>query len=361
MQKILELFHFPLSNNTLLMRRAILMHLALLLAMLFFLIFAIFNTTLLHRPSIAMLNALAFILSCGLFVYLLKTKNLKSTAYLTTVALIGYFLTFIINGESQHYSLIWTIFVPIFAIYANGKRIGLYFSLLFYALLFTLSYYAIGEWDHGNWTIVDWSRLVGASLLLLFSVYINENTYETYDAQIQQMLAQEKELAITDQLTQLYNRRYYDTIIEHLIATAKRNHHAITFFILDIDFFKKYNDYYGHSKGDDVLLRVAQTLKAYIQRENDFVFRLGGEEFGAVLIAEHHKELKVWIQGLNKAIEDLHILHEASDVSPYLTVSIGVVTLHPDTTATTAKDLYLRADQALYRAKAQGRNCSVFL
>lgn len=83
-------------------------------------------------------------------------------------------------------------------------------------------------------------------------------------------------LAITDGLTSLYNRRYFNQILPQEINRAKRNKKCIAFIMLDIDFFKQYNDAYGHLKGDETLIKVAHTIKHYFNRASDFCFRLGG-------------------------------------------------------------------------------------
>lgn len=146
-------------------------------------------------------------------------------------------------------------------------------------------------------------------------------------------------LSITDQLTGLYNRRYYDNMILKLSSLAQRQKLSITFFILDIDYFKSYNDFYGHIKGDD------------------FVFRLGGEEFAGIILSIEKEKTQQWISELTKIIEDLKIGHKASKISEFLTVSIGIATIdYPD--SNNLDLLYKYADKALYTAKYSGRNTS---
>jgi len=367
MSKILDLItlNIKFSNNTS-YRHLILISGVLFTTVFFFTFFAVFNYFVLHREFIAFLNVLATIFTIFILWYLKNSKNVQLAAKFATLNLILFLLLFIDSVGSAHFALIWTIFLPIFAIFANGKRVGLYFSLFFYAILFTLSYHAIGIWDDGNWNLLDWIRLVFASSLLTFAVYLNESAYEEYDRQLELSRKNEHKLmqklskqSVTDQLTQLYNRRYYDTLIEKLIATAKRNKECISFFILDIDYFKKYNDYYGHKMGDLALIQVAQRLKSHIQRGSDFTFRLGGEEFAGILINKDKKKTQEYIAKLCRLIEELQIEHKKSHCSPYLSVSIGVSSKCHDEEFT-AESLYLQADQALYRAKSQGRNrCEV--
>jgi len=367
MSKILELITFNIKfNDNTTFRHLILINGVLVVIILFFTFFALFNNFILHRPDIAILNIIAAIITIIILVHLGKKKNIPFTAKVATLNLMMFLLIFIYNVGSEHFSLIWTIFLPTFAIFANGKRVGLYFSLVFYAILFTMAYNGINVWDNGNWNFQDWIRLVAASSLLTFGMYLNESAYEEYERQLKIVRANEKRLmdelsrqSVTDQLTQLYNRRYYDTIIDKVIATARRNKQCVSFFILDIDYFKRYNDYYGHKKGDNALIEVANKLKEHIQRENDFTFRLGGEEFAGVITSDDKNKTEVWITKLCQLIEDLHIEHKKSYLSDYLTVSIGITSKCYDEKFD-ADSLYLEADKTLYEAKSHGRNrCEV--
>ena len=367
MSKILDLITLNIKfNDNTSFRHLILISGVLIIILFFFSFFAVFNYLILERTTVALLNISAALITLFILYYLKKSKNIQLAAKLSTLNLILFLFLFIYTVGSAHFSLIWTIFLPIFAIFANGKRIGLYFSILFYTILFTLSYKAIGIWDNGNWQFLDWIRLVSASTLLTFGMYLNESAYEEYERQLKLFRRNEQKLmqelskqSVTDQLTQLYNRRYYDTLIEKLIANTKRNKECITFFILDIDYFKKYNDKYGHKKGDYALIQVAQKLKEHIQRGNDFTFRLGGEEFAGILISNDKQKTQDWIAKLCELIEELQIEHEHSHLSPYLTVSIGVSSKCYNEEFN-AESLYLEADQALYAAKSHGRNrCEV--
>jgi len=363
MNKILAFFKCQMPfNNENSFRRAIIVNSAIVIAMLFFLFFAIFNFTVLHREEITTLNVVALLVSLLLFFYIKVTKDIATTAKLSTFSLMLFLFVFVYYAHSEHFSLIWTIFLPIYAIFANGKKSGLYFSLFFYFIIFSMTFLGIGIWEHGEWTIINWIRFVLASLLILFGVYLNEIAYERYEQKLESVRKHEgelieklSELSITDPLTHLYNRRYYDDIINKLIATAKRNKQCINFFILDIDFFKNYNDYYGHNKGDEILRTIATAVQTHIQRDSDFVFRLGGEEFAGVLLSQNKKNAQEWISHLTKKIEALQLEHKKSLCSGYTTVSIGISSKCANEEFN-AKDLYIEADKALYEAKLKGRN-----
>lgn len=162
-------------------------------------------------------------------------------------------------------------------------------------------------------------------------------------------------LASLDGLTEIPNRRAFDNALERQFNQSQRSIIPLSLLILDIDYFKLYNDYFGHPAGDDCLKRVARTLTENTQRPGDLVARLGGEEFaillpntdnlGAILRAEQYRVL----------IEDLQIEHAAMSPHPFITISTGVATMTAQRNDNTLR-LIQAADDALYQAKTQGRN-----
>ena len=164
-----------------------------------------------------------------------------------------------------------------------------------------------------------------------------------------------EQLSITDELTQLYNRRHFNIKIEEEINRAKRDDKYFTLLIMDIDYFKQYNDTYGHQKGDIALEQVASVLKSFTNRVSDFAFRLGGEEFGIITALDKDKALD-FANTIKEKIEDLQIEHNASEVSSYITISIGI-TSRKGFDITNSDAMYKEADDALYEAKNLGRNC----
>ncbi len=160
----------------------------------------------------------------------------------------------------------------------------------------------------------------------------------------------DQELSITDTLTGLHNRRYFDEVIEKEIGIARRNKTFLAFSIIDIDYFKNYNDHYGHPAGDNVLVRVAQVLKQSLKRPNDYAFRLGGEEFGVIFSGLNARQSFEFLEGIRKAVENLHIEHCESHVCKILTISLGAY-INPWANTIESHQLYVKADQALYEAK----------
>lgn len=164
-----------------------------------------------------------------------------------------------------------------------------------------------------------------------------------------------KEISITDELTGLHNRRYFNEVIVKEINRSKRSKKLLTFLMLDIDHFKLYNDNYGHLEGDIALSRVAKVLKNFTNREGDYAFRLGGEEFGAIFMYENSEDVKRHATNLLHSIESLKILHKHNTASDFVTASIGIVIIKPDNDLS-VDELYIQADKMLYEAKALGRN-----
>ncbi|OHD89081.1 sensor domain-containing diguanylate cyclase [Sulfuricurvum sp. RIFCSPLOWO2_12_FULL_43_24] len=160
-------------------------------------------------------------------------------------------------------------------------------------------------------------------------------------------------LAITDGLTLLYNRRYFNDIMPREINRAKRNKQQLAFIMLDVDYFKRYNDHYGHANGDNVLIRIASTIEYCFSRASDFCFRLGGEEFGIICTGNTPQDVYSQTEQLRQNIEELAIEHKGNSASSYATVSIGIAFCDGNTTM---EILYSTADAELYRAKEAGRN-----
>lgn len=163
-------------------------------------------------------------------------------------------------------------------------------------------------------------------------------------------------LSITDQLTNLYNRRYFNEMVPIELQKAIDNKKEMSFIMLDIDNFKKYNDNYGHLKGDRVLENVSKALQGTLKRSTDMVFRMGGEEF-CIIIIENTKEnssQKVAKEILN-AINDLNIEHLHNQPYNIITMSMGI-SIKKANEIVTLDTLYKDADIALYESKNSGKN-----
>ncbi len=164
-----------------------------------------------------------------------------------------------------------------------------------------------------------------------------------------------EELATQDSLTGVFNKRKFNEVFNHEWKRAERNGRYIGILMVDVDFFKQYNDTYGHQAGDEALRKVAHAIKSVVKRPADFVARYGGEEFIVLLPETDPEGVKAVGEKIRRAVENLKIPHEKSTVSEYLTVSVGAISVIP------RKDflfslLIKAADDALYESKRNGRN-----
>lgn len=162
-------------------------------------------------------------------------------------------------------------------------------------------------------------------------------------------------LSIMDGLTNAYNRRYYNDTILRILDSAKRNNKFIHYAMIDIDYFKQYNDNYGHQKGDAALVMIVDCLKKNTSRADDYVYRLGGEEFLVIFESETKEKAFAFANELVKNIEALKIMHGYSDTSQYMTISIGLVS-RPACDVQDVDEIYKEADDLLYKAKEFGKN-----
>lgn len=165
-------------------------------------------------------------------------------------------------------------------------------------------------------------------------------------------------LTVTDELTQCYNRRYYNQILSKEIARAKRDNHWLGFLMVDADNFKKYNDTYGHQEGDEVLKAIANTLKSTFKRASDYVFRLGGEEFAVLYQVQEKEQGHMIAERARQALFDEKIAHSGNRPYNFVTLSAGLIMLDPSIVYI-EEEIYKYADEALYQAKQNGRNTIV--
>ena len=164
-----------------------------------------------------------------------------------------------------------------------------------------------------------------------------------------------EKLSMYDGLTNIRNRRFFDETFEKTFSEIKRDKKSLAVLMIDIDFFKPYNDNYGHGQGDETLRKVAKALEKTIKRASDFVARYGGEEF-VILLKDINKDgVEAVANNLLNAIRELKITHEFSKIEKYVTVSIGV-SYYNSSSDITKLELLLKADETLYNVKNSGRN-----
>ena len=164
-----------------------------------------------------------------------------------------------------------------------------------------------------------------------------------------------EKLSMYDGLTNIRNRRFFDETFEKTFSEIKRDKKSLAVLMIDIDFFKLYNDNYGHGQGDETLRKVAKALEKTIKRASDFVARYGGEEF-VILLKDINKDgVEAVANNLLNAVRELKITHEFSKIENYVTVSIGA-SFYNSGSDITKLELLLKADETLYNVKNSGRN-----
>lgn len=180
-------------------------------------------------------------------------------------------------------------------------------------------------------------------------------SFEYFARKVDDQTHELQQLSFTDSLTDVANRRSFDDRLAHDLQTARRYKWPISLLLIDLDFFKLYNDNYGHLAGDDCLRTVASLLKQSLQRDNDFVARYGGEEFVCILPdTDRAGAERMAIRMLN-TISTAAIPHVFSKAAPHITISIGIISTQVDETLLD-NALLEKADQALYEAKRNGKN-----
>jgi diguanylate cyclase (GGDEF)-like protein len=208
------------------------------------------------------------------------------------------------------------------------------------------------------------SRLTLAEYTQALEQKVYERT-QALEAEIQRRIAIEavlyeanrelERIAFMDGLTQVANRRHFDDYLNQEWWRLKRDNAPLSIILCDLDYFKQYNDTYGHQAGDHCLRRVATTLQATAKRPGDLVARYGGEEFAIILPNTPAVGAMQVASEIQTAIERLQLPHQGSLVSPFVTLSFGIATIVPQV-ASSPQQLIMSADRALYRAKSKGRN-----
>jgi len=347
-------------------RRLILLNVLLYVTMFLDILFIFINIFKHSNYLIAGMNVILLVFVSYAAYDMRKYKRMDRAINIFVSALFMFLLAFSMVNQNNNFGLIWSIFFPVVAILIMGGKKGIFLVSVFYIILVSSAYMGIGIWENGEWKLIGFMRFLAASIALSLILYFMEYSHELSDIRLALVRQKETEsieklhiLSIEDPLTGLYNRRHLNTIFTKEFQTSSRHKYYFGFFILDIDYFKQYNDTYGHQKGDETLCALANTLKTYMRRSDDFVFRLGGEEFCGICINEDKSKIEAQLKVLHHAIESMSIEHKSSKVSNVLTVSIGVKIIN-NYVDNNFESLYKEADMFLYKAKESGRNKVLF-
>ncbi len=297
-----------------------------------------------------------FYINIGLFVSIILMLSLPGqqrqyASYVTLHVMALGILLVVYFHQGQDYTPIWFFLYIFLVMPLYGHRTGLKISVCFLALLLLLLSSFIGN----TVGVMEFVRFTMVSCFTLFFAYFVEMLIARTFKQLIDAKAQLEQLTKMDALTNLFNRRHFDEVLPDKINSAKRNRKLVALVIVDIDFFKDYNDGFGHPAGDVALIEVAKLFKGNLKRSDDAVFRLGGEEFALLYQAHTESEAAKLIETLRVAIQDIHLL---GVIEKQITVSAGLLLIHPEQEIL-AEEAYQLADKLMYQAKQSGRNTVV--
>ena len=316
-------------------------------------IFTFFSTYNFFQNNMELFYMEIVLLSFVIMIYILlkSTKNMVLIANLIIgLAFIGCFLVVYIS-KAADYTPLWAFLFLFYATILLGHKKGLIFSSILFVSIYCMMWHWIGEYV----STYEFVRYIFISLVLMFISFLYEYSSQKYFMKLEDLNTTLQEMTRIDALTTLFNRKYFDEIFTKQVNINKRDNKLLVFAIMDIDYFKKYNDTYGHQAGDSVLKEISQLFKASAKRAGDYVFRVGGEEFTILLnVANEIDSLKM-MDKIRKDVESLEITHEKSEIANVITISIGLYIIKPDD-KNDYETIYRLCDNALYKAKERGRN-----
>ena len=225
-----------------------------------------------------------------------------------------------------------------------------------------------------NYAFFNFDRMILATMFVLFLAmllivsHLSNHIFTRMfrlSAEKEELLLNLKIISITDSLTGLYNRRYFEKTLEEELSRAIRNRYSVNLISIDVDNFKLINDNFGHPTGDEFIKYIAKLLESFMRRSNDIVFRVGGDEFAAILVNLSLKEALSLCEKIKQSFSkhDLperiqELVHDSALLSQ-VSLSMGVIHIPYDYTSS-LEDVRVLADDALYQAKAEGKNKIIY-
>ena len=275
------------------------------------------------------------------------------------ITLLQYYFIFLFHtGSGIQMAFIWYYLYPLISFFILGIYAGLALSINLIVFTVIINFFSNNISIFIHYPSPVMIRIIMSYTGVLFFTYIFEKNRLVIQKKLEKTLFELNELAIKDSLTGLYNRRYMNDMISRLIDQCRRSEMKLGFIMTDLDYFKNYNDTYGHLAGDKMLVKFSGIMQEIVKRKTDFVFRYGGEEFFIILSSTNMETLEDLTRSIIRETQNLSVPHRTS---PYkiATVSAGAVfTENPS--ESTFEELINMTDKALYEAKSKGRNCYVF-
>ena len=317
----------------------------------FLLYFTVYNITA-GEYDLAMLEAAGLALAVFfLLVLVLRKRFYPSLAVVYLLVCMAWtYSTYMI--KLHDYILIFSIFISLSSFYLLGSRAG-----AVYTLLYAIGLLMVIQLSRSAHVFVfkEYLNFFGGYLIINLMVLFYQRNYETASNHLVKLNNDLKVLSVKDPLTNLYNRRYFYEMFDREDRRTRRLQCFMGLAILDLDHFKLYNDQYGHPAGDELLQRFAGILQKSFSRSTDYVFRLGGEEFGIILSDSDSRSIVSSLDRFKQVLHKAAFLHEQNNPSNRVTFSGGLVLAKPEERIST-EEMYKKADNLLYLAKEAGRD-----
>jgi diguanylate cyclase (GGDEF)-like protein len=333
--------------------------LALTAALLGITLFAFFAFILINYAkenyTLVIIDAVTIAFTLFSLYLLFVKKQIHQAGLLATSMLFIFLIVLSYLNKNHEFGLVWTLCFPLFVIPILGKHRGLIMIVLFYCALIPIVYWGIGEWDNGYWSFTSFMRFLVSSFTVVFIAYFFEtSTIAAYELILKnrsneiKYLEKLETLSVTDQLTGLYNRRYFDEQFKREQEKINRYGSQLCLIMMDLDHFKSINDRFGHQAGDKVLVEFSQLIKQGI-RNTDILSRWGGEEFILLLPETSLANAAIMAEKLRVLVKE-NKFSRAEKV----TASFGVAQVNK--LSDNDRPAIQNADSALYQAKRDGRN-----
>jgi len=284
-----------------------------------------------------------------IFLLRREKKNYIVVSHTLLVSSLFTFASALVFVSQDEFRMIWFYLLVFVAFILAGKKSGLLYALVSIGIIITANIFMELHLSE----IAIHTAILGLMIASLLSLTYT-NRIDAYEKSLKELNENLRELAFTDGLTGIINRRSFDELSRHYFETAKRDKIELSLLILDIDFFKKVNDNYGHHVGDLLLVEFVRTIEPLLRKSDNFG-RIGGEEFGVLLSDTDESNSARLAQEICDTIRAKEIQHKGSLISEYVTISIGVVCCIADE-ALDDEVLISRADEMLYEAKESGRD-----
>lgn len=323
---------------------------------LIFAVLALYDWLLIQQYELAVISALfSFIFLVAFLYYHVTQKQIVALHIMIWTSLV-LLIAFVYTNQNNHFGLAWALLVPTLTIMSLGIRWGLRTTFVVYLILLGILVDGLSVWQNPDWDITGLVRFTLTYFVSTFLVYVlslsNNESYRELENKHIHKIAEHKQvekISQTDSLTGVYNRHFLNQEMAQLPLDALDDQKTnIVFFIVQIDWFKPYVDYYGYQKGDELLVTVSQLIFNQMKSVNAKVFRVGGSQFAGLSIDQDITKTLSQINEIEGLLNALAIPHALS-IEQQVHVSIGI-TIDNKFQNFNFEALYKSADKALFQA-----------